>query len=178
MAVDEAARAAALRDAEAKAEQLFEQSVPLLVPGRLESEVSAGVRDLAADLFGVTRHWHKRIVRAGPIQAVRAMTKAMLVRVKALVPTDEAMTIRISNPGTVSNTYTTQRTTVSYQPPKKAEVKPKKAPKPTPIRPAIKPMRRVSHTPKTATAKRSRPWPSVPKGNSQQRALLAAAPKG
>ena len=28
--------------------------------------MSDAIRDLAAEMFGVTRHWHKRIVRAGP----------------------------------------------------------------------------------------------------------------
>jgi Xaa-Pro aminopeptidase len=31
----------------------------------LETVASNAIRDLAADLFGVSRHWHKRIVRAG-----------------------------------------------------------------------------------------------------------------
>ena len=65
-AIDEAARAVALLDAQAKAEQLFEAATPLVVPGRSEGQVSDSVRDLAADLFGVDRHWHKRIVRSGP----------------------------------------------------------------------------------------------------------------
>ena len=64
--VDEEVRAAALLDAQAKAEALFIAAQPLVVPGRSEREVSDAVRTLAADMFGVTRHWHKRIVRAGP----------------------------------------------------------------------------------------------------------------
>jgi Xaa-Pro aminopeptidase len=32
----------------------------------LESAASGAIRDLAADQLGVTRHWHKRVVRAGP----------------------------------------------------------------------------------------------------------------
>ena len=65
---DESARALALIDAERKAEALFDevQRRGLIVPGALESVVSAQVRDLAADLFGTRRHWHKRIVRSGP----------------------------------------------------------------------------------------------------------------
>ena len=31
-----------------------------------EVEASNAIRDLAAEMFGVSRHWHKRIVRAGP----------------------------------------------------------------------------------------------------------------
>ena len=65
-AVDEAARAASLLEAQRMAEELFVAARPLVVPGRTERQVSDDVRDLAADLFGVSRHWHKRIVRSGP----------------------------------------------------------------------------------------------------------------
>jgi Xaa-Pro aminopeptidase len=67
-AVDEEGRARALVAAEEQAEALFHEVVQrgLIEPGRLESEVSDRVRDLGADLFGVDRHWHKRIVRSGP----------------------------------------------------------------------------------------------------------------
>ena len=34
--------------------------------GTTDKEASVAIHDLAADLFGVTRHWHKRIVRSGP----------------------------------------------------------------------------------------------------------------
>jgi Xaa-Pro aminopeptidase len=66
--VDEAVRARGLVEAEAKAEALFEEVVRrgLIAPGRWESQVSDNVRDLAADLFGTRRHWHRRIVRSGP----------------------------------------------------------------------------------------------------------------
>ena len=37
----------------------------MIRPGVGERELSDEIRDLAADMFGVTRHWHKRIVRAG-----------------------------------------------------------------------------------------------------------------
>ena len=63
---DEAARAAALLDAQAKAEELFVAAQPLVVAGVREQALSNQVRDLAAELFGVSRHWHKRIVRSGP----------------------------------------------------------------------------------------------------------------
>jgi Xaa-Pro aminopeptidase len=33
--------------------------------GAAERELSDEIRDLAAEMFGVTRHWHRRIVRAG-----------------------------------------------------------------------------------------------------------------
>ena len=35
-------------------------------PGTSDRAASAAIHDLARDLFGVTRHWHKRIVRSGP----------------------------------------------------------------------------------------------------------------
>ncbi len=63
-----AARHAALRAAQDKAERLFDEVVRrgLIRPGATERSVSAAVFDLAQDLFGVRRHWHKRVVRAGP----------------------------------------------------------------------------------------------------------------
>ncbi|MEW1642632.1 M24 family metallopeptidase [Streptomyces sp. NPDC091219] len=59
MADDEPTRAARLLDAQAKA-------VRLVAPGEGERAVSDRIRDLANELFGTTRHWHKRIVRSGP----------------------------------------------------------------------------------------------------------------
>ncbi|KIZ16467.1 M24 family metallopeptidase [Streptomyces natalensis] len=38
----------------------------LVAPGRGEREVSDLVRDLANEMFGTTKHWHKRIIRSGP----------------------------------------------------------------------------------------------------------------
>ena len=60
-------RVTALRDAEAKARHLFDEVVArdLIVPGRTERELSDLVRDLADDLFGIRKFWHKRIVRSG-----------------------------------------------------------------------------------------------------------------
>ncbi|WP_141207377.1 M24 family metallopeptidase [Streptomyces griseorubiginosus] len=65
---DEPTRAARLRDAQAKAERLFAEieARGLIAPGAGEREVSDRVRDLANELFGTTRHWHKRVVRSGP----------------------------------------------------------------------------------------------------------------
>lgn len=72
----EAQRAARLLDAQAKAEQLFAEvgARNLIRPGVGERALSNEIRDLAADMFGVTRHWHKRIVRAGEntLQTYRA----------------------------------------------------------------------------------------------------------
>ncbi|TQC47371.1 aminopeptidase P family protein [Rhodococcus sp. WS4] len=64
---DEGVRAAKLLDAQAKAAELFDAvtSEGVIRPGLLESEASNTIRDLAADLFGISRYWHKRIVRAG-----------------------------------------------------------------------------------------------------------------
>ncbi|WP_043268851.1 M24 family metallopeptidase [Streptomyces sp. CT34] len=38
----------------------------LVTPGRGEREVSDLIRDLANEMFGTTKHWHKRIIRSGP----------------------------------------------------------------------------------------------------------------
>jgi Xaa-Pro aminopeptidase len=63
----EAVRSAALLDAQANAERLFEaiEAHKVIRPGVREMEASAAIRDLAAEMFGVSRYWHKRIVRAG-----------------------------------------------------------------------------------------------------------------
>jgi Xaa-Pro aminopeptidase len=68
MADDELTRAAHLLEAQAKAAQLFTEieARGLVAPGEGERAVSDRVRDLANELFGTTRHWHKRIVRSGP----------------------------------------------------------------------------------------------------------------
>src|SRR5271170_3464217 len=57
-----------LLEAQRKAEDLFAAVVQLgvIAPGKLESEVSADIHALAQSRFGVSRHWHKRIARAGP----------------------------------------------------------------------------------------------------------------
>ena len=60
-------RTRCLVEAEGHAAELFAEIDlrGLIAPGRLESEVSAAVRDLGAELFGTSRHWHKRVVRSG-----------------------------------------------------------------------------------------------------------------
>ncbi|MFF2185401.1 M24 family metallopeptidase [Streptomyces sp. NPDC058155] len=65
---DESTRAARLLDAQSKAAELFAEieSRGLVAPGAGERAVSDGIRNLANELFGTTRHWHKRIVRSGP----------------------------------------------------------------------------------------------------------------
>ena len=68
MADDEPTRAARLLDAQAKAALLFAaiEERGLVAPGEGERAVSDRIRDLANEMFGTTRHWHKRIVRSGP----------------------------------------------------------------------------------------------------------------
>ena len=64
----ESERAGRLRDAQASAVALFDEVVArgIIAPGQGEQAVSDQIRDLANELFGQTRHWHKRIVRSGP----------------------------------------------------------------------------------------------------------------
>jgi Xaa-Pro aminopeptidase len=65
---DEEIRAAKLLDAQQKASELFEAvgAAGILRAGVTDSAASDAVRDLAAERFGVERHWHKRIIRSGP----------------------------------------------------------------------------------------------------------------
>jgi Xaa-Pro aminopeptidase len=65
---DETQRAARLLDAQAKAEALFDEigQRGLIAAGQGEKAVSDQIRDLANEMFGVEKFWHKRIVRAGP----------------------------------------------------------------------------------------------------------------
>jgi len=65
---DEAIRAAKLLWAQARAVELFAavEQHGVIKPGLREVQVSDAIMDLAAEMFGVDRHWHKRIVRAGP----------------------------------------------------------------------------------------------------------------
>src|SRR6202012_2597870 len=65
---DEDVRATRLLDAQDKAAALFAEigTRGIIRPGVTEVRASDEIRDLAADMFGVSRHWHKRIVRAGP----------------------------------------------------------------------------------------------------------------
>jgi Xaa-Pro aminopeptidase len=65
---DEDERRERLLDAQAKAVVLFEKVIEqdLIAAGVGERACSNAIRNLAADLFGVDRFWHKRIVRAGP----------------------------------------------------------------------------------------------------------------
>ncbi len=60
--------AQALLEAQNKAAALFDAVVAegLIQPGKLESELSVDIHGLAKSRFGLRRHWHKRVVRAGP----------------------------------------------------------------------------------------------------------------
>lgn len=62
------ARLAQLIAAEERALRMLAaiEAAGLVAPGRSESEVDADIASLAEREFGVTRHWHKRLVRAGP----------------------------------------------------------------------------------------------------------------
>jgi Xaa-Pro aminopeptidase len=64
----EADRSAALLSAEAKAVELLAEVERrgIIAAGRRDREVSDLIRDLAREMFGVQRFWHKRIVRSGP----------------------------------------------------------------------------------------------------------------
>ncbi len=67
VAIDEAMRVTALLAAQDKAVALCEAITErqLIQPGRTEKEVGAAIYDLAKELYGVTKHWHRQIVRAG-----------------------------------------------------------------------------------------------------------------
>jgi hypothetical protein len=68
MSGGEGARAARLLAAQVKAAELFAAvgSRGLIAPGVTERQASDAVRDLAGEMFGIRRYWHKRIIRAGP----------------------------------------------------------------------------------------------------------------
>ncbi|WP_404712983.1 M24 family metallopeptidase [Sphingomonas sp. MMS24-J13] len=65
--VNEATRLAELIAAEAKALALLDriEAAGLIAPGRTERAVEQDIYALAEREFGIERHWHKRIVRAG-----------------------------------------------------------------------------------------------------------------
>lgn len=63
-----ASRRAMLEAAEARGNALFDaiEVAGLIAPGKSEATLSDEIAALARERFGVTQHWHKRIVRAGP----------------------------------------------------------------------------------------------------------------
>jgi Xaa-Pro dipeptidase len=68
MSSNELQRQNELRAAQDKARALFEDIVAggLIAPGKTESEVERDIFQLAKSKYGVKRHWHKRVIRAGP----------------------------------------------------------------------------------------------------------------
>lgn len=56
-----------LIEAEKKASKLFLEieSRKLLVPGKSETEINHSIFDLAFEMYGIKKYWHKRIVRCG-----------------------------------------------------------------------------------------------------------------
>ncbi|CAN5825816.1 M24 family metallopeptidase [soil metagenome] len=65
--MDENTRVTRLLEAQDKAARLFDavNSQGLVRAGISERTLADEIRDLATSMLGVTRHWHKRIVRAG-----------------------------------------------------------------------------------------------------------------
>lgn len=63
----EEAVAAGLLDAQEKAQKLFAEveARKLIHPGRAETEINESIYALAEQMYGISRYWHKRIVRAG-----------------------------------------------------------------------------------------------------------------
>jgi Xaa-Pro aminopeptidase len=59
--------AAELKAAQDRAASLFNDVVKagLITPGKLESELTQDIYEMARDRYEVKRHWHKRVVRAG-----------------------------------------------------------------------------------------------------------------
>lgn len=60
--------ARSLLAAQHKAEALFDEVLArgLIQPGKLESQLTEDIHELAQSRFGVRRHWHRRIARSGP----------------------------------------------------------------------------------------------------------------
>ena len=54
-------------EAEKKAADLFKEIEvkKLLIPGKSEKEINTSIFDLAFEMFGIKKYWHKRIVRCG-----------------------------------------------------------------------------------------------------------------
>src|SRR5208282_5468520 len=64
----EEVRATALLDAQGKAGALFQEveAQKLIRPGQKETEINESIYALATSMYGISKYWHKRIVRAGP----------------------------------------------------------------------------------------------------------------
>jgi Xaa-Pro dipeptidase len=67
MTVSEETRAAELLEAQNKASRLFREVEErgLIRAGVSEAELNEGIYELAAEMYGISKYWHKRIVRAG-----------------------------------------------------------------------------------------------------------------
>jgi Xaa-Pro dipeptidase len=67
IAPEESERLSALIEAEGRAFELLDaiEAAHFIRPGRTERAIEQDIRELANMDFGVTRHWHKRVVRAG-----------------------------------------------------------------------------------------------------------------
>jgi Xaa-Pro dipeptidase len=67
MEQSEAELVAGLLDAQRQAEARFAQiqAQSLIRPSAKESEINEAIYALAASMYGISRYWHKRIVRAG-----------------------------------------------------------------------------------------------------------------
>jgi Xaa-Pro dipeptidase len=67
MTVAEDTRATELLAAQTKAEALFHEveARGLIRPGITEQALNAEIYELAQEMYGITKYWHKRIVRAG-----------------------------------------------------------------------------------------------------------------
>jgi Xaa-Pro dipeptidase len=65
--MNRAARLAELQAAEARAMELLDaiEQRGFIQPGRTEREVEQDIKALALNEFGIEKHWHKRICRAG-----------------------------------------------------------------------------------------------------------------
>lgn len=63
----EDARVTPLLDAQSKAQTLFTEidAQGLIRPGQSETVINESIYALAERMYGITRYWHKRIVRAG-----------------------------------------------------------------------------------------------------------------
>jgi Xaa-Pro aminopeptidase len=66
-ATEETTRVERLREAQGLARELFAaiEQTGVIRAGVGERAASDAIKDLAADLLGVERHWHKRVIRAG-----------------------------------------------------------------------------------------------------------------
>jgi Xaa-Pro aminopeptidase len=67
MELSEESLTAGLLDAQAKAKTLFSEveARGIIRPGSKETEINEDVYALAKQMYGISRYWHKRIVRAG-----------------------------------------------------------------------------------------------------------------